>query len=205
MSDETRRIAAFDFDGTITQRDTLAGFLRQVGGTGLFARSMAAHAPSMIRGLRDDELRDSSKMAVLGRILAGRPEREVIEHGERYAQVLPLRFRPEVVERITWHRNEGHELVMLSASLVYYLRPVANALGFDHVIGVEMALDDDARLTGNFTTPNVRAAQKELRLRDWLGDDARRIEMWAYGNSSGDEQLLAMADHPTWIGKRAER
>lgn len=205
MNDDTRRIAAFDFDGTITRRDTLAGFLRLVGGSDLFVRTMASHAPAMLRGLRDNEIRDASKMAVLGKILGGRSERDVIERGNVYAESLPARFRPDVVERITWHRNQGHELVMVSASLVYYLRPVAAELGFDHVIGVEMQVDDDDRLTGAFSTANVRAHQKAVRLSDWLGDDARPLEMWAYGNSSGDEQMLAMSDHPTWIGKRATR
>ena len=43
-----------------------------------------------------------------------------------------------------------------------------------------------------------------MRLREWF-DDRPATELWAYGNSSGDEALLAMADHPMWIGKRADR
>ena len=202
---DTRPVAAFDFDGTITRRDTLAGFLRHVGGDRLFARSLLAHAPAMARGLRDDQIRDAAKSAVLGRILGGRLETDVTQAGERYAELLPARFRPDVVERIEWHRSEGHELVMVSASLVYYLCPVAEALGFADVIGVEMEVGPDSRLTADFAAANVRAAQKEMRLREWLGDDGRPVELWAYGNSSGDDHLLAMSDHPTWVGKRAGR
>ena len=55
---------------------------------------------------------------------------------------------------------------------------------------------------------NCRGPQKVVRLRAWLdaryGDDID-VELWAYGDSSGDEELLAFADHPTWIGKRARR
>ena len=205
MSPDTRRVAAFDFDGTITQRDTLMGFLRHVGGNRLLARSLLAHAPAMARGLRDDESRDAAKRSVLGRILGGRLEGDVTEAGAQYAGSLPTRFRPDIVERIEWHRSEGHELVMVSASLVYYLRPVAETLGFADVIGVEMEVGADERLTGALAAANVRAAQKEIRLREWLGDDGRPIELWAYGNSSGDDHLLAMSDHPTWVGKRAGR
>ncbi len=210
MTDPIRRVAAFDFDGTITQRDTLLGFLRHVGGSGRTARALVTHSPGLARGLRHDESRDTAKEAVLGDILRGRAEREVVEAGGRYAELLPSRFRPDIVERVRWHRDEGHELVIVSASLVYYLHPVAEALGVGHVIGVEMEVADDGRLTGSLAKANVRAAQKEVRLREWLGNtgdsaDDRALELWAYGNSSGDDQLLAMSDHPVWVGKRADR
>ena len=67
---------------------------------------------------------------------------------------------------------------------------------------VELELDPDGRATGSLARPNVRGEEKANRLHEWL--DGRAIEeMWAYGNSSGDEALLAMSHHPTWIGKRA--
>jgi phosphatidylglycerophosphatase C len=201
---EHRRVAAFDFDGTITQRDTLAGFLLYVGGRRTMARAVARHGVAMVSGLNDDAARDAAKEAVLGAVLRGRTEAEVAEAGRRYATQLPARFRRDVVERITWHRDQGHELVVVSASLRYYLDPVADELGFHQVLGVEMAVGPDGRLTGALARPNVRAEQKALRLREWLGDRPA-TELWAYGNSSGDEALLAIADHPTWIGKRATR
>jgi phosphatidylglycerophosphatase C len=55
---------------------------------------------------------------------------------------------------------------------------------------------------------NNRGPEKVARLQAWL--DARfgsgaDVELWAYGDSPGDAELLAMADHPTWIGRRAPR
>ena len=99
--------------------------------------------------------------------------------------------------RVAWHREQGHALVIVSASLLAYLEPFAADHGFDHVIGVGLEVGDDGRLTGRLTGPNVRGPEKEVRLRAWLGDGPRT--MWAYGNSSGDRELLAMADHPTWV------
>jgi len=211
-----RKVAAFDFDGTITERDTLAGFLRFVGGRPAVAKAVARHGVAMVAGLTDDAARDAAKEAVLGSVLRGRLDRDVVDAGGRYAGLLPARFRPEIVERIGWHTAEGHELVIVSASLDYYLRPVAAALGFTAVIGVEMAVDDDGRITGSLARPNVRAAQKAVRLREWLDEtepddldpsvpSPGALELWAYGNSSGDDDLLALADHPTWVGKRASR
>jgi phosphatidylglycerophosphatase C len=116
---------------------------------------------------------------------------------------LPRGFRRSSIERIAHHRTSGHDLVIVSASLVYYLRPIASDLGFHHVIAVEMEADPDGVLTGALTTPNVRREHKETRLREWLGDEP--FELWAYGDSSGDEHLLGMAHHPTWVGRRAKQ
>jgi phosphatidylglycerophosphatase C len=201
---EQRPIAAFDFDGTITQRDTLLGYLLAVGGPGRTVASLGRHSTGMARGLRDDAARDAAKERVVGQVVRGRRLDELDDAGVRYAATLPSRFRPDVVERIEWHRSEGHELVIVSASLVHYLRPVAASLGFDDVIGVELEFDESRVATGRLARANVRGPQKEARLREWWGDRPA-TELWAYGNSSGDEDLLAMADHATWIGRRAER
>ena len=84
-----RRVAAFDFDGTITQRDTLAGFLAHVGGSRAVARALAAESVGLAKGLRHDVERDAAKERVLGRVLAGRTEEEVTAAGITYARLLP--------------------------------------------------------------------------------------------------------------------
>lgn len=208
MSDRAASgVAAFDFDGTISQRDTLLGFLLHVGGPLRVAAALGAESPGLLRGVRgDDDERDAAKERVLGRVLRGRHIDELHDAGRSYAQRLPKGFRDATLERVRWHRDSRHSLVMVSASMVYYLRPVADGLGFDHVIGVEMDADATGHVTGELVGRNVRAAEKERRLRSWLAErDLTGAELWAYGDSSGDDHLLAMADHPTWIGKRASR
>jgi phosphatidylglycerophosphatase C len=188
----SRPVAAFDFDGTITRSDTLVPFLALIAGWPRVVGAAVRHAPSF----RD---RDRAKERVLRTVLAGRAETELRRLGREYASELPNRFRPELLDRIDWHRREGHELVIVSASLRYYLDHVAKALGIGTVIGVEMEVVD-GRLTGELARPNVRGPEKARRLKEWWGDRPA-TELWAYGNSSGDEALLALADHPTWVGR----
>lgn len=204
MTEPERRVAAFDFDGTITHNDTLFGFLIFIGGRRRVWGAMTRRVGPLLRGLRDDVIRDEAKALVLGDVLGGRTAEELADAGERYATLLPGRFRTDIVERLRWHQGEGHEVVLVSASLDAYLRPVAAELGLTDVIGVEMESASDGRLTGRLARPNVRAEQKAVRLREWF-DGRPATELWAYGNSSGDEALLEMADHPTWVGRRANR
>lgn len=204
MSD--RQLAAFDFDGTLTRRDTLFGFLRFAFGDLAVGAALARVAPTVARArvgrLPDGiEPRDAGKEALLRTLFAGRPATWLAARGEAYADTLARRLRPDMTERLAWHRDAGHDLVIVSASLRTYLDHFGRAHGFDQVIAVELEVGDDGRLTGGLVGPNVRGPEKEVRLRAWLEDRPPYGELWAYGNSSGDRELLAMADHATMVDR----
>ena len=194
-----RPVAAFDFDGTITYRDTLVPFLRRVAGGPRFSRAFASAAPAYANGGRE-----AYKAAVLRRLLAGMPADELERKALAYGRTLPAQFRPEIVERIRWHQEEGHEVVIVSASLRAYLDPVVEHLDLDGVCAVDLEVGDDGRLTGRMVGANCRGAEKVRRLESWL-DDRPASRLWAYGNSSGDRDLLAAAHEPTWVGRRAAK
>jgi phosphatidylglycerophosphatase C len=194
-------VAAFDFDGTLARRDTMVAFLTRTHGWHRVTLATAACA------MRTRE-RDALKVAAIGRLFRGMPESKLHELGRAYARKLPELLRPELVERVQWHKDEGHAVVVISAGLTAYLRPLGEELGLDHVMGVELHADEAGILTGQVIGGvNNRGPAKVARLQAWI--DARYgpntdVELWAYGDSSGDEELLAHADHPTWIGRRAE-
>lgn len=197
-----RVVAAFDFDGTITRHDTLAGFLARVAGKRTLALALLAESPRLIAGRRDGRRRDAAKERVLSKVFAGCAHDAVADAGRAYAEELTGRFRTEVIDRLRWHREQHHELVMVSASLGYYLRHVARQLGFDHLICVELEVGEGGNLTGRMAGPNVRGEEKAVRLREYLGEGA--VELWAYGNSAGDEAMLSMADHAVRIRPRSK-
>ena len=193
-------VAAFDFDGTLARRDTLVPFLRRACGT---PRVVAATARAALRA-RD---RDTLKVGAIGHLFRGRPAAEVDELGRAYVPTLVELLRPEMVERLRWHRAEGHAIVVVSASLGVYLRPLAGHLGLDAALAVEMVANGDGVLTGAIVGElNTRGPEKVARLTAWAGQRfgvGVPFELWAYGDSTGDEELLALADHPTWVGRRA--
>jgi phosphatidylglycerophosphatase C len=191
-----RPVAAFDFDGTITRRDTLVPFLRLVAGGPRFTRAFASAATVYARGGRE-----AYKAAVLRRLLAGMPAADLHRRALAYGETLPAQFRPEMVERVRWHQEQDHEVVIVSASLRAYLDPVVEHLGLDGVCAVELEVGADGRLTGHMVGPNCRGAEKVRRLDTWLGGRPA-TRLWAYGNSSGDRELLAAAHEPTWVGRR---
>jgi phosphatidylglycerophosphatase C len=201
---EGRGLAAFDFDGTISRRDTLIPFLAKVAGPARFAGVCARLGLSGARRTVDIRDRDEVKEAMIGLLFAGRTEDELRSRGELYARdLLSDSLRPMVVDRLHRHRGMGHRTVVVSASLVYYLDPVAREFGIDGVIGVEPEVVDGV-LTGRLARPNVRAEQKAVRLREWLGvgpGEPLGVRLWGYGNTSGDHALLEMSDRAYWLGR----
>jgi phosphatidylglycerophosphatase C len=193
----TDALAAFDFDGTLTTRDCMLPFLCRLAGTRAVVTAFGRHAGTAVR--RD---RDGVKAGILGLLLAGRESSSVDELGERYAvDILRMRMRRDVVERLRWHQGEGHRTVIVSASLRPYLAPVARELGIDHVICTELETVDGT-LTGRIDGTNCRGPVKAERLGAWWSRPDPAGTLWAYGDSSGDDHLLALADHPLRVGRR---
>ena len=190
-------IAAFDFDRTLTRRDTLIPFLGRLAGRRRLALALAAQSR---RYLRDQ---DAAKLDMLRRLTTGILHDEFELAGRDYAVGLHHHLRPDVMARLRWHRSAGHRLVIVSASLGTYLRPFGVTLGVDEVLAVELDVAPSGHLTGQVTGGvNTRGPEKARRLAAWLSEtvpDGAAPEIWAYGDSSGDDELLAMADHPVRV------
>jgi len=194
-----RGVAAFDFDGTLVRGDSLPRFLARLLGRRRFTTVLVRSGPSMLGGyIRSG--RDGSKSALLAKAVGGVPAEQAVATGEAFAQVLAEQVRPDMARSMAWHRSRDHEQILVSASLAIYLEPFGRLSGFDRVIATRLEVGEDGRLTGRIEGPNVRAAQKAFRLSEAIGSDP--VEMWAYGDSVGDREMLAMADHPVWAGAR---
>jgi phosphatidylglycerophosphatase C len=195
-------VAAFDFDGTLSRADTFIPFLARSCGWRRLV--WAATATAAVSRTLD---RDRLKVGMVGHLFRGWSADDLDAHGKDYAASLQAVLRPEMVERVQWHQAEGHAVVVVSAGLGAYLRPLADALGLDDVLAVELLADAGGRCTGMVDGGvNNRGPAKAARLQAWIetrfGSGAA-VELWAYGDSSGDEELLALADHPVWVGRRA--
>jgi phosphatidylglycerophosphatase C len=196
-----RVVAAFDFDGTLSTRDNFMPFLRLVAGTPAIGSAITTGA--MRCGTRGPKAwtRDRIKTEVVRRLFAGRSAAVIDVLARGFADdIVRSYLRTEMVERADWHRTQGHVLVIVSASLGSYLRPVAERLRFDAVLATELEVAPDGRLTGRFVGANVRGAEKARRLDAWLGGTDAFV--WAYGDSSGDRLLWARADEARRVGKR---
>jgi len=189
-----RTVAAFDFDGTLTRRDSLVPFLTTVAGRSAVMRALAAESSGVALAAAGRGDRDVAKERVLTRVLAGRSHAEVATAGRAFGGELVRRaITPEARDRVAWHRRQGHDVVIVSASLDVYLGEVADALGVTHLLCTSLAVDARGDCTGLLLGANCRGPEKAARLLTLFGADD--VELWAYGNSRGDDEMLALADH----------
>jgi phosphatidylglycerophosphatase C len=187
-------MAIFDLDGTITRHDTLFPLvLRQLARRPWRLARLLLVAPAAIRFLFDRD-RGALKQSLLRATLRGTPRfemaalardfvRDKIEHGC---------FR-EALTTVRRHRDAGHHLVLMSASVDFYVPEFGRQLGFHQVISTEVRWHDD-RLDGTLISANRRGEEKARCVRELLAarDDG---ETFAYGNSGSDLPHLRLVRH----------
>jgi phosphatidylglycerophosphatase C len=189
-----RPLAAFDLDGTLTRRDTLMPFLLQAVGRGRTYRAVLTSSLPLFRAAAfGGAHRDRAKAAVLQTVLTGVPRTALAGTAESFADhVVAHGLRPDLRARVEWHRGQGHELVLVSASPELYVAPIGRRLGFDAVLATRLEVGPDDLLTGRLLGANCRGPEKVIRLREWRGGDL--AVAFAYGDSTGDREMLALAD-----------
>jgi phosphatidylglycerophosphatase C len=201
-------VAAFDFDGTISRRDNFVPFLARFGGTAGAAQAFATSLAEVAGAGRSHWSRNAIKASVLRRLARGRDAADLDATALAFArEVIDRHLRAEAIERADWHRTQGHKLVIVSASLGAYLRPIAHELRFDAVLATELEVGDDGTLTGEMAGENVRGPEKARRLEQWMAEHCAdgAPYVFAYGDSSGDRELWARADRAVRFGRRAHR
>ncbi|MEP6589035.1 MAG: HAD family hydrolase [Polaromonas sp.] len=199
-------IAAFDFDGTLTRRDTLLPFLVRGLGWPRFLLALLQCSPWLagyaLRLVRNDV----AKARLLQVTLGGRSLAEMDDWTTRWlAEDFAGQLQDWGMSRLAWHRQAGHCCVLVSASPDIYLQRVARQLGFDGLICTEMEVQESC-LTGRMRTPNCHGEQKVLRLQAWLsarfgGESAQAMLLYAYGDTAGDKPMLRLARHAWYRGQ----
>jgi HAD superfamily hydrolase (TIGR01490 family) len=199
-----RTVAAFDFDGTLTHRDSLVPFLMRVRGRTTVLRALAANAPALARTVVDADARHHAKEALLIATVRGWWLDELRPFADDYARhIVDTQLRPDRLARLHWHQQQGHDVVLVSASPELYVGAVARLLGCSGAIATQLEVDRRGRVTGRIFGANVRGAEKERLLRDWLAETGDQpVHLYAYGDSEGDADMLAMADVPTRLRPR---
>lgn len=198
-------VAAFDVDGTLTTAECVRPFLRRAVGWRL-AVALARQPLALLQALarRDrDRLKELACTA-----FAGKDAAALDRLGAEFARTFVLpRLREDTSARLRRHRELGHTVLLASASLETYLAPLGAELGLDGVVCTRLERDASGRLTGRLVGANCRGPEKARRVREWLAEAGLEdAELWAYGDSAGDDELLAAADHPVRVdGVRLRR
>ena len=186
-------VVAFDFDGTLTVRDSFMDFLSWNASGLAWLRGLASLAPDGMRYLANRD-RGLLKAAAARRFLAGIPLQDLEVRARAYAEARSRSLlRPDALNSWRYWRARGATLVIVTASPECLVAPFARGLGADHLLGTRLALDTAGRITGDLEGANCRGPEKVRRLRETFGEDVRLTA--AYGDTAWDREMLAIAVH----------
>jgi phosphatidylglycerophosphatase C len=186
-----RPIAAFDFDGTLTARDSFIAFLTWSIPPARLAAALIRLAPAFLLYLLIRK-RGRLKAATIKVLLGGVHRSELQAQARAFAAAKADRLlRPDA--RAAWARlrAQGFILAIVTASPEDIVAPFARGLGADVLIATRIKVDSDGRLTGALDGRNCRGPEKVRRLYEVFGPDMDLAQ--AYGDTRGDREMLATA------------
>lgn len=191
--DSSEVLVLFDFDGTLTSRDSFADFLLFSRGYCFFIIGAILLLPVLIGYKCRLISNQTAKEKVLKFFFKGWPKKEFKKNAIHYAQErLPKLLKAEAVDRLKWHLKRKHTVFIVSASLEEYLEPWAEPYKIP-VIGSQLEYINE-KVTGNLEGKNCHGAEKVHRIKQHI-DLKNYREIYAYGDSRGDREMLLLADH----------
>lgn len=193
-------LALFDFDRTITTRDSFTGFIKYARGPTRFYLGVVCFVPVIVGLLLGFIRAWRAKELLTIYFFGGRGVHEFEEQAMRYSrEELPKIIREVALERIEWHKRRGDTIVVVSASIESWLQVWCETHHID-LIATKLETKN-GRISGRFLTKNCSGSEKVRRIEErYKLSDFDCI--FAYGDSPGDKPMLAIADVRYYRWKR---
>lgn len=191
---DVKVLAIFDFDNTITTKDTLFQFLFFVFGyKKVLVKLLTISLFVVPLFLLHIWTRSKIKEYILSLFFKNMSINTFNEYGEEFANKIDLFLSSDAISKIRWHQEKGHKVIINSASIKNWIAPWAKTNGVSIVICTELEVKNDI-ITGKFSTPNCYGKEKVNRLLKVIPNIEDYI-IFAYGDSKGDIELLELADY----------
>ncbi|SFV52295.1 Phosphoserine phosphatase [hydrothermal vent metagenome] len=186
------RLALFDFDGTITTKDTLIEFIKYTNGIRGYYIGLILLSPMLIRYYFKLIPNDIAKERMIAYFFRDWSESHFKDRANRYAMSkIDEIVRPEAIEKIEWHKARGDKVVIVSASMECWIKGWSNRYDME-LLSTQLEFVGD-KFTGRFKTKNCYGIEKVNRIKNRYNlEDFDYI--YAYGDSSGDKEMLSLAN-----------
>lgn len=113
-------------------------------------------------------------------------------------KVLPM-MQDKAKALLQKHRDQGHFLLIITATNAFITRPIAESLGVDAMLATEPEIIDQC-YTGRYTGTACFHQGKVVRLQQWLKETGYSLEgSYFYSDSHNDLPLLKVVDNPVVV------
>ena len=188
----SKKIAFFDFDGTITTDDSLLKFIRFVVGDSRFLIGLFVLSPILIAYKLKLIPNYKAKQKMLSWFFKGSSEEEFKRIANEYSlNHIEKILRPMAMDKIKWHQEQGHEVVIVSASIECWLKPWCDKQKLE-LIATQLEIKDK-KINGKLKSKNCFGQEKVNRIKEKFNLN-ECVYIYAYGDSRGDKEMLELAN-----------
>lgn len=190
-----KRIALFDFDGTLTRKDSFITFALFACRPSGFAKALIAASPYLAAWKLGLLPGSAAKQQLFRHLYHGKSIEWFNAKCAAFAPQINRLLRHDTMAHLKQHLADGTSCYIVSASIANWIEPWAKHNGVKQVIATLPEVDHAGIITGNFASPNCRDQEKVNRIKQAIPDHAN-CEIWAYGDSTADRAMLNLAQHP---------
>lgn len=191
-SSNNKDIAFFDFDGTITTKDSFIDFLKYTKGNINFFKGIIILSPLIISFYLKKISSQKLKEAFINYYFNNLKIDQFMTIANDYSKKRIIKIiNPEALKKIKWHQNKGDEVIVVTASLEYWIENWCNEMNLK-LIGTKIEVKNN-RLTGKIQGKNCSGIEKVKRIKTMYDLKNYNI-IYAYGNGSGDIEMLKISD-----------
>ncbi len=186
-------LALFDFDGTITFKDSLAEFVKFSRGTQRYYAGLFYLSPMLLLYKLGIIPNNRAKELFLAHFFQGMSRKEFTRLGQKFAHhEIDKIIRSKARKALQKHLQQGDCVVIVSASIKCWLEAWCQQ---HHIALIATELEfKQAQFSGRFQTKNCYGIEKVNRVKACY-DLTTFDTIYAYGDSKGDSELLALANH----------
>lgn len=185
-----QRIAFFDFDGTITTKDTLLEFIKYSKGPFRFYLGFLLTSPWLVAYKLKIISNQKAKEKVLGYFFRNSPLPAFQTLCDRFAaEMVPGLVRPKALREITRLQEAGASVVIVSASPENWIRGWTDLTGAS-LLATRLEIREE-RLTGRIQGNNCYGEEKPRRIKEAYSLSDYQ-EVYTYGDTSGDRPMLRL-------------
>ena len=185
------KLSLFDFDGTITTKDSMIDFIQYAVGMPSYYFNMLLLTPMLVAYKLKIIPNHVAKEKLITHFFKGWSSVYFKNIAAKYSiEQIEKIIRPKAIEKITWHQEQGHKVVIVSASMECWLIKWCQKYRID-LIATRLEIEN-GKLTGKFATKNCYGIEKVNRIKEQYNLSEYRI-ICAYGDSAGDKEMLSIA------------
>lgn len=187
-----KKLVLFDFDGTITIKDSLVDFVQYAVGKPVYYMGLLRLIP-MLTGFKLRFIpNDIAKEKFIGYYFKDWDVKKFQNLASRYSLLhIDKIIRPKAIEKIRWHQQQGHKVVIISASIECWLKPWCDKNKIE-LISTKLEFKEE-KITGKFATRNCYGIEKVNRVQETYPLSQYEY-IYAYGDSHGDKEMLSIAN-----------